>query len=116
MLKTETNRSVAGEKSNEGAKDEREMRNGDAKEQNTFSAQIGETTFPIPIFSEEFLNYNRSTSLLTSHVDFSACPNPNWSSPAIFVYIWSNNFSHSASSKKSETKMADIDVQHQRSP
>ena len=32
----------------------------DLKEQNTFNALVGETNFSIPIFSEEFLNFNRS--------------------------------------------------------
>ena len=46
------------EKSNEtGKKDGRQT---DSKEQNTFNALVGETNFSIPIFSEEFLNFNRS--------------------------------------------------------
>jgi hypothetical protein len=46
------------EKANESAKKDGGQTN--IKEQNTFTAFIGETSFGIPIFSEEFLNYNRS--------------------------------------------------------
>ncbi|CAB4011436.1 Hypothetical predicted protein [Paramuricea clavata] len=55
LHKTDTN---GRDKSNETAK--QAGRQTDLKQQNKFNALIGETSFNIPIFSEEFLNYNRS--------------------------------------------------------
>ena len=55
VQKMETN---GREKSSEAAK--QDAAHADLKEQNTFNALIGETSFDIPIFSEEFLSYNRS--------------------------------------------------------
>lgn len=55
--KTETSAQIA-EKFRETGK------HGDLKKENTFNAHLGEITFDIPIFSEEFLNYNRSKVLL----------------------------------------------------
>ena len=55
VQKTETN---GQEKPSEASK--QDAGQADLKEQNTFNALVGETSFDIPIFSEEFLNYNRS--------------------------------------------------------
>ncbi|XP_028402341.1 high mobility group protein 20A-like [Dendronephthya gigantea] len=55
--KTETSAQIA-EKLRETGK--HGVGNNDLKKGNTFSAHLGEISFDIPIFSEEFLNYNRS--------------------------------------------------------
>ena len=63
VQKTETN---GQEKPNEASK--QDGGHADLKEQNTFNALVGETSFDIPIFSEEFLNYNRSKSKKNSQI------------------------------------------------
>ena len=59
LHKTDTN---GRDKSNETAK--QAGRQTDLKQQKKFNALFGETSFNIPIFSEEFLNYNRSKPII----------------------------------------------------
>ena len=66
VQKTETN---GQEKPNEASK--QDGGHADLKEQNTFNALVGETSFDIPIFSEEFLNYNRSKSEKNPQIQYS---------------------------------------------